>query len=409
MNLTTEQKSQILDKIELYINSRFFNPLADLAAWTKSWPEARGWIQASSTSEDFEERIRQSLAKLRSSHIAFFHGSGQGVPAPYALNATFLKSDDAEPVWVFLDVLEGGVAHKAGIETGESLIAVNGNGVRPPEMPRFDLGSSNELTITSRSGQARSVPLVLPAPTDKGRPPMSEVRTVHARKLSDRLGYVRVAYFPGAAGDKFALAYDRAVAELGQIDGLVIDLRGNVGGGLGSLRVMSSLCADKRPIGYNVTRKVADEGYRKDKLVRIDQIPTTKLAQLKMLIRFKILHRDRSIALFTEGLGQRGFHGRIAMLINEHTKSAAEMIADFAATNHLATLVGTRTAGEVLGAVNFLVGEGYRLRIPIGGWMSWNDRLLEGTGVSPNVEATPSTATLRAGQDVALQRAIELL
>lgn len=409
MNLTTEQKSQILDKIELYINSRFFNPLADLAAWTKSWPEARGWIQASSTSEDFEERIRQSLAKLRSSHIAFFHGSGQGVPAPYALNATFLKSDDAEPVWVFLDVLEGGVAHKAGIETGESLIAVNGNGVRPPEMPRFDLGSSNELTITSRSGQARSVPLVLPAPTEKGRPPMSEVRTVHARKLSDRLGYVRVAYFPGAAGDKFALAYDRAVAELGQIDGLVIDLRGNVGGGLGSLRVMSSLCADKRPIGYNVTRKVADEGYRKDKLVRIDQIPTTKLAQLKMLIRFKILHRDRSIALFTEGLGQRGFHGRIAMLINEHTKSAAEMIADFAATNHLATLVGTRTAGEVLGAVNFLVGEGYRLRIPIGGWMSWNDRLLEGTGVSPNVEATPSMATLRAGQDVALQRAIELL
>jgi C-terminal processing protease CtpA/Prc len=409
MNLTTEQKSQILDKIELYINSRFFNPLADLAAWTKSWPEARGWIQASSTSEDFEERIRQSLAKLRSSHIAFFHGSGQGVPAPYALNATFLKSDDPEPVWVFLDVFEGGVAHKAGIETGESLIAVNGNGVRPPEMPRFDLGSSNELTITSRSGQARSVPLVLPAPTDKGRPPMSEVRTVHARKLSDRLGYVRVAYFPGAAGDKFALAYDRAVAELGQIDGLVIDLRGNVGGGLGSLRVMSSLCADKRPIGYNVTRKVADEGYRKDKLVRIDQIPTTKLAQLKMLIRFKILHRDRSIALFTEGLGQRGFHGRIAMLINEHTKSAAEMIADFAATNHLATLVGTRTAGEVLGAVNFLVGEGYRLRIPIGGWMSWNDRLLEGTGVSPNVEATPSMATLRAGQDVALQRAIELL
>jgi C-terminal processing protease CtpA/Prc len=54
------------------------------------------------------------------------------------------------------------------------------------------------------------------------------------------------------------------------------------------------------------------------------------------------------------------------------------MIADFAATNQLSTLVGTRTSGKVLGAVNFLVGEGYRLRIPIGGWMTWNDRLLEG-------------------------------
>src|SRR5438552_16219236 len=69
--------------------------------------------------------------------------------------------------------------------------------------------------------------------------------------------------------------------------------------------------------------------------------------------------------------------------------------------------VGHRTAGEVLGAVNFLVGEGYRLRIPIGGWMTWNDRLLEGTGVSPHVDARPSIDMLRAGQDVALQRAIE--
>ncbi|MGH9628526.1 MAG: hypothetical protein ACRD7E_09345, partial [Bryobacteraceae bacterium] len=90
-------------------------------------------------------------------HVAFFHGNGQCVPAPYALNATFLKSEDLEPVWVFLDVLEGGVAHKAGIQTGESLVAVNAKPVRPPEMPRFDLGSTNELTIVSRVELARSV------------------------------------------------------------------------------------------------------------------------------------------------------------------------------------------------------------------------------------------------------------
>ena len=206
---------------------------------------------------------------------------------------------------------------------GESLVAVNGKPVTPPEMPRFDLGSTNELTIISRFGQTRAMPLVLPAATDKGRPPMAEVRTVYARKLSDRVGYVRVAYFPGAAGDKFALAYERALAELGPVDGVILDLRGNVGGGLGSLRVMSSLCADTRPIGYNVSRKVADQGYRKDKLVRIDQIPITTMAKIKMFVRFKVLHRDRSIALYTEGLGQRRFHGRVAILVNEHTKSAA--------------------------------------------------------------------------------------
>jgi C-terminal processing protease CtpA/Prc len=409
MSLTATHMSQILDKVEQYINTRFFNPLADLTTWKESWPEARGWIQASQTSQEFVERVTQALAKLRSSHVAFFHAGGQHVPAPLALNATFLKSDDRDPIWVFLDVLEGGIAHKAGVETGESLVAVNGKIVRPPEMPRFDLASANELTILSRIGQSRIVPLALPAPTGKGRPPMAEVLTVHSRKLSDRLGYVRVAYFPGAAGDKFALAYERALSELGPVDGVVIDLRGNPGGGLGSLRVMSSLCPDTRPIGYNVSRKAADQGYRKDKLVRIDQIPATKLAQLKMLIRFKVFHRDRSIALFTEGLGRRRFHGRVAMLVNEHTKSAAEMIADFAATHQLATLVGSRTAGEVLGAVNFLVGEGYRLRIPIGGWMTWNDRLLEGTGAMPNVEVRPTIANLRAGQDPALRQAVAML
>lgn len=82
-----------------------------------------------------------------------------------------------------------------------------------------------------------------------------------------------------------------------------------------------------------------------------------------MFVRFKVLHRDRAIALFTEGFGERQFHGRVAILVNEHTKSAAEMIA------------GRELPGWW----------GYRLRIPVGGWMTWNDRLLEGTGIAPQL------------------------
>ena len=35
-------------------------------------------------------------------------------------------------------------------------------------------------------------------------------------------------YFPRAADDRFALAYERALSELGSVDGVVIDLRGNL-------------------------------------------------------------------------------------------------------------------------------------------------------------------------------------
>jgi C-terminal processing protease CtpA/Prc len=39
------------------------------------------------------------------------------------------------------------------------------------------------------------------------------------------------------------------------------------------------------------------------------------------------------------------------------------MVANFAKENHLATLVGTRTAGEALGGVNLKLPGGYVLRM----------------------------------------------
>ena len=71
--------------------------------------------------------------------------------------------------------------------------------------------------------------------------------------------------------------------------------------------------------------------------------------------------------------------------------------------------VGTRAAGEVLGAANFLVGEDYRLRIPIGGWMTWDDRLLEGRGVQPDVEVVPTPSEIGAGKDIALRESVGLI
>ena len=39
------------------------------------------------------------------------------------------------------------------------------------------------------------------------------------------------------------------------------------------------------------------------------------------------------------------------MLVNEHTVSAGEMVAAFAAENGLARMVGTRTGGQVVEAM----------------------------------------------------------
>jgi carboxyl-terminal processing protease len=111
----------------------------------------------------------------------------------------------------------------------------------------------------------------------------------------------------------------------------------------------------------SLTRSRLRKGYRKENLTRIGKIPATKAELLLMALRFKVFQRDRSMVLVTKGLGSQPFHGRTVLLINEHSRSAAEMVASFAKQNRLATVAGTKTAGEVLGGANFKLRSGYVL------------------------------------------------
>ncbi len=62
------------------------------------------------------------------------------------------------------------------------------------------------------------------------------------------------------------------------------------------------------------------------------------------------------------------------------------MVAAFAKENHLATLVGMTTAGEVMGGANFKVADGYLLRIPVTTWQTWNGAQIENAGIVPDVQ-----------------------
>jgi C-terminal processing protease CtpA/Prc len=92
----------------------------------------------------------------------------------------------------------------------------------------------------------------------------------------------------------------------------------------------------------------------------------------------------KPIVLQTEGLGKRPFHGKVVLLVNRHTASAAEMIVAFARENELATIVGEKTAGRLLSATSVKVGHGFRLAMPTGAYYTWNGSVLEGTPMAPD-------------------------
>lgn len=379
--------------------------------WRKLFDEQLEDITRAGSPEEFESRVNALMAGGGLSHVAFFHQSAQRAPARYSINATFCAFDTRHGSrWLFEDVHEGGPAHVAGVRAGDILLSVNDRQIEPPELPTFALGTDAQVTIESTDGQTRQVLVVLPKAEPgkaNAKPPMAEPRSVTAREIKPGIGYVRIGFFPGVNGQRFAQELDRALADIPTCERLIIDLRGNLGGFVGSLRLMSYLTPDRLPVGYSLTRKGEDRKWRPDNLTCIDKLPATKFDTIKMAFRFLVLHRDRSVRLVTEGLGSKPFHGRIVMLVNEHTLSAGEMVAAFAKENGLAKIVGIRSGGQVLGGANFKVGHGFVLRFPAAGWYTWRGDIVEGRGVGPDVNVPLSLEGLRRGGDSQLEAAIE--
>jgi carboxyl-terminal processing protease len=136
-------------------------------------------------------------------------------------------------------------------------------------------------------------------------------------------------------------------------------------------------------------------------------MPATRPELFLTLARYAF--RDKSVVLLTQGLGSQPFHGNIVLLVNQWTNSAAEMLAGFAAENGLATIVGTQTAGNVLGAANFAVGDSYWLRLPVFGWYTSTGMCLEGRGVSPHLLVDVDPTIAGEGVDQQMDRALEVL
>lgn len=327
------------------------------------------------------------VRKLGTSHTGFFHQSVRRVPARLAIGATFSRVETPNGLrWAACDVHEGSPASTAGLKSGDILKALNDKPILPPDPPMFAMGADWSLDI-QRDREELNLKIAVPTPRSR-KQPYCEPKAVSFSRLDGNVGYMKVSVFPGLLGLNVAREIDNAVAELSACDRLIIDLRGHLGGGLGVLRLMSYLTPDKIPIGYTLSRKRAESGYEKDKLPKLDRLPThlpNPLAIASLAMKFG--GRDSSVLLMSEGLGPQKWHGNIAILINEHTVSAGEMVAAFAAENNLATLVGSETAGRLIPGSGSKVGDGYMLIMPRNEYITWGGERFEGHGVKPTLKS----------------------
>jgi len=383
IELTEKQRITIFNRVGETFAKRFYDPLFNGVELEGLFKAKRDCIARSKSTEEFEKQVNEVLKAFGTSHVAFFHRSVPRGSARQAIAATFCKADTKYGArWVFQDVHSEGPADLAGIRPGDILLLVGDREIFPPESPSFTMGSANSVTVAKPNGSTPRIAVSVPVPKSL-KPPVVIPRTVTSRRLEQGVGLLKIAMFPGIVGIDVAKEMTEAVRAF-HCARLIIDLRGNTGGGLGCLRLMGLLCAEKRFVGYSLSRRGAERGYRPESLPKFDRIPDDKWKLIPLLFRFAF--RDRSVALVTEGLGRHEFQGKTAILVNEHTASASEMVAAFAAENQLATIVGTKTAGRLMAASAFKVGFGYRVALPIAAYRTWEGKMLEGIGVRPDVE-----------------------
>jgi carboxyl-terminal processing protease len=408
--LGQKERSGILRKIQKRVRKSHINVAGvDYVEWEREIQRQEPGL-LSAEMEGFENGVRELLKLLKSSHTGFFHGVQNRFLPQHTINATFKAvTHGGSDRWMFLDVFPEGPADTAGIRAGDFLVSVDGADFSPPTYPPFRTGQTHQLVVGDiRKTQSRNVSISVPfRKGTKQRPPIVEPKAVTSRMLEAGVGLLRVPYFSGAAGIQFGTELKAAIDSLRaqMCDRLIVDLRGNIGGSLGFAILASHLCPDQRPIGYSITPKSLRDGYNKEKLPRVP-MPGSKASLILTLGAFAF--RDKTVALLTQGLGPQPFHGRTVLLVNEWTNSAAEMLASFAEENQLAPVVGTKTAGNVLGAQNFPVGHGYSVRIPVFGWFAWSGTCLEGVGVVPNIEKDIDAERFSTGTDQQMLEAVRV-
>lgn len=401
--LSREERGTVCEKVLTTIDTKLMVQEAppDIKALREEFATR---VLDADSAEAFEDAMNTLLRRLGVSHTGFFHEAVPRAAGRVAIAATFTKADTRDGArWVFQDVHPGGAAAAGGVRPGDILLAIGGKEFTPPQAMPFVLGEQYRVSVRRSDGSTADVTLAVPSPKNKKQPVVVPDQVVSVQKLSPDVGLMRVSMFPGVLGMDVARDMSRAVTDL-DCPKLIVDLRGNTGGGIGCLRLMSLMCPDRRGVGYSIGRKEAEQGFTKERLPVFDRIPSSKLRVLPLIVRFAL--GGRSVAVYTENLGNRPQHGRIALLVNEHSASAAEMVAAFASEYGLATLVGTKTAGRLVATTAFKVGHGYRVALPVAAYFTWKERNIEGVGVVPDRAVNMDVEQLWNGCDNQLEQAL---
>jgi carboxyl-terminal processing protease len=266
-------------------------------------------------------------------------------------------------------VVPEGPADEAGLVSGDLIVSVNGTstqGLTQPQITSLLRGQEHTVVhLVVRHASAPDRPLAL----TRGivRPP-----TIFVKMLPNKVAYVLVAVFASPTADEFSAALRRVQKEGARA--VVFDLR-NDGGGY----VFAAV-------------SIASHFFESGTVV-------TTLARDGVAITQESDDEDPQVSV------------PAAVLVNENTASASEILAASLQDNHAATLFGTRTFGKGVEQSVTRFSNGAAIKITTARYLTPANRDLNGKGIEPDVIVTLNSHALLGdpAHDAQLQLALQYL
>ncbi|MBD2778742.1 carboxyl-terminal processing protease CtpB [Iningainema tapete] len=256
---------------------------------------------------------------------------------------------------VVAEAIENSPALKAGIKAGDKILAIDGKPTQglkvedASKLIRGKLGTPVTLKIERLGKRSFNVKIT------RGNIEVPKVSYTFKQEGSRRVGYIRLAEFSATAPQQMRRAIQNLKTK--QVDGFVLDLRGNGGGLVSSSVEIARMWLDNGAIVRTENRK----GTR-------DEIKANKTAMTEK---------------------------PLVVLVDGNSASASEILTGALKDNKRAVIVGSQTFGKGLVQLLHKLPDGSGLAVTIERYFTPNGTDINHKGIKPDVKIDLTRAQIQ--------------
>jgi carboxyl-terminal processing protease len=339
----------VLDEAWQIVNRDFVDPKFNKVDWEAARKELLS--PNYTTRQEAYQALRKTLEKLNDPYTRFMDPKQYEALTSQTSGELMgvgmkLEQDEKTKTILVVEPMEDSPAIKAGIQPGDQILAIDGKstkGMTVADAAQLIRGSEGtKVTLKINRPGKNQFELTL----TRAKIEVAAVRYSVKQEGKTLVGYIRLQEFSAHAGEQMQKAIKKLNEE--KVNAFVLDLRGNPGGLLRVSIDIARMWMDTGAIVRTVDRQGGSEEMRNNRTAITDK--------------------------------------PLAVLVDDNSASASEILAGALKDNKRATVMGTQTFGKALVQSVHSLSDGSGLAVTIAHYYTPNGTDISHKGVTPDIK-----------------------